>query len=49
MWEWPRGCQELSEMKTFQTRCGNQLLYAHLDACELCVRDETTRMLMRIE
>ena len=42
VWEWPRGCQgwELPEMKMFQTRCGNQLLYSDLDAC---VRDETTR------
>ena len=49
MWEWLRGCQawELPEMKMFQTHFGNQLLYSDLDACELGVRDETTKMLVR--
>ena len=36
-------------MKMFQTRSGNQLLYSDLDACELGVRDETTRMLVSKE
>ena len=36
-------------MKMFQTGCGTQLLYSDLDACELGVRDETTRMLVRKE
>ena len=46
--ERPRGCQtlELHEMKMFQKRCGYQLLSSDLDACELGVRDETTRMLV---
>ena len=40
MWGgWPRGCQawELSEMKMFQTRFGDKLLYSDLDTCELGV------------
>ena len=36
-------------MKMFETRCGNQLSYSYLDACELGMRDETTRMLVRKE
>ena len=49
VWEWLGGCQacELPEMKMFQTRCGNQLLYYDLDACELGVRGETTRMVRK--
>ena len=35
-------------MKMFQTRFGN-LLCSDLDACVLCVRNETTRMLVRKE
>ena len=40
VWEWPRGCQawELPEMKMFQKRNGDQLLYSDMDACELGVR-----------
>ena len=34
-------------MKMFLTRCGHQMLCSDLDACELGVRDETTRMLVR--
>ena len=34
-------------MKMFQKRCGNQLLCCDLEACELGVRDGTTRMLVR--
>ena len=51
MWEWPRGCPawELPEMKMFQTRFGNQLLYSVTDACELGVRDEKARVLVRKE
>ena len=51
VWEWPRGCQawELPEMKMFQKCFANQLLYSDLDACELGVRDETTRMPVRKE
>ena len=40
---------ELPEVKMFQTRFVNQLLYSRLDACELGVRDETTRVLVRKE
>ena len=49
VWKWPRGCQawELPEMKMFQTRHGIHLLYSDMGACELGVRDETTRMLAR--
>ena len=36
-------------MKMFQTRYGDQLLYSDMDACELGVRDETTRMWARQE
>ena len=36
-------------MKMFETRSGNQLLYSDPGACELGVRDETTRMLVRKE
>ena len=51
MWEWPRGCQarELPETNIFKTRFGHQLLYSDLDACDLAVRDESTRMLVREE
>ena len=51
MWEWPRGCRawELPEMKLFQTRYGEQLMYSEMDACELGVRDEKSRLLVRKE
>ena len=36
-------------MKLFQTRYGQQLMYSEMDACELGVRDEKSRLLVRKE